>query len=151
MENKYLRLLKILFIFLLIVLSTKPVFSQDNQCGIKQIQLDTYDFVLSNLKSVQNDISNLEALIQLSIDFENKKIKKITYYLISPKNSYSGENKQEIKIWDGLHKFVYKKVTYCLKFNPSFDYINIKFRVPLNEKNIQKAIKQVNSMDKLKK
>ncbi|ESU20485.1 hypothetical protein FEDK69T_30100 [Flavobacterium enshiense DK69] len=130
----------------ILLLLSNTIFAQSNKCNIKQIQLETYDFATSKLELVQKGFSNLDALIQSSIDIKDKKIEKITYYLILPENSYSGVNKKEITVWDGLHKFIFEKVNSCIKNDSDFENTSmIVFRIPLSKENIQMAINEVNS------
>jgi len=144
---------KYLIILIFSLLST-TVLSQSKNCNMAQIQLDTYDFATSKLEMIQKGFSNLDALIQVSVDIKDKKVKKITYYLILPENSYSGVNKKEITVWEGLDKFVSEKVNSCLNESSDSDlqYTTMMvFRIPLSQENIQMAINEVNSREEMKK
>ena len=135
------------------------IFSQTEKCSIQEIQLDTYEFVLDNLKRINKKIEDKNSLIEVSIDFkeytleqEEKKdyaeIKNVDYYLVLPENSYSGENKRKLKVYSRLDKFVIDKINDCISNSEKFKghlYDNITFRIPLNETNIGIAIEQVKS------
>ena len=146
-------------VLLLSIMFSNLIFSQTEKCSIQEIQLDTYQFVLNNLKRINKKIEDKNSLIEVSIDFkeytleqEEKKdyaeIKNVDYYLVSPENSYSGENKEKIKVYSKLNKFVIDKISDCISNSAKFKehlYDNITFRIPLNEKNIGIAIEQVKS------
>src|SRR5690606_19289195 len=97
-----------------------------DECSIIEIQLDTYKFALNNLNRINKSFSNKNALIEVSIEFkeytleaEEKKnyaeIKSIEYFLISPENSYSGENKEKIKVYPKLDSYINEKINSCIK------------------------------------
>ena len=146
-------------ILLLSITFSNLIFSQTEKCSIQEIQLDTYEFVLNNLNRINKKFANKNSLIEVSIDFkkhtpeqEEKKdyaeIKNINYYLISPENSYSGENKEKIKVYPKLHKQIIKRIDSCIANSSEFKkhlYGNITFRIPINETNIGIAIEQVKS------
>ncbi len=144
-------------ILILSIIFSNIIFSQTKKCSIKEIQLDTYEFVLNNLNRINKKFENKESLIEVSINFKEysekqyeeknyAEIKKINYYLISPENSYSGENKMEIKIYPKLDKFLIAKIKNCISNSVECKehlYDNITFRIPLNKTNIGIAINQV--------
>ncbi len=148
---------KLILIF--IITFSNLIYSQSEKCSIQEIQLDTYEFVLNNLNRINKKFENKESLIEVSIDFKKysekqyeeknyAEIKNINYYLISPENSYSGENKMEVKIYSKLNNHIIKIINNCIENSSEFKghlYENITFRIPLNETNIGKAIEQVNS------
>ncbi|WP_431107713.1 hypothetical protein [Winogradskyella poriferorum] len=146
-------------ILILSIIFSNLIFSQTKKCSIQEIQLETYAFALNNLNRINKKFENKESLIEVSIDFKEysekqyeeknyAEIKNIIYYLISPENSYSGEDKMEIKIYSKLDKFLIDKIENCISNSVEFKeqlYDNITFRIPLNETNIRIAIDQVNS------
>jgi hypothetical protein len=147
-------------ILILSIILPNLIFSQTDECSIDEIQLDTYKYALNNLNRINKSFSNKNALIEVSIEFkeytleaEEKKnyaeIKSIEYFLISPENSYSGENKEKIKVYPKLDSYINEKINSCIKNSSEFKshlYNNITFRIPLNEKNIKIAIEQVKSI-----
>lgn len=151
------------FIIILSIFFSSFIFSQIKNCSVDNIQLETYDFVLNNLNRINKKIENKNSLIQTSIDFKkhsleeiNKtvdtEIEKINYFLISPENSYNGENKKKIKVHSKLNNFLIKKINYCINNTNEFKesiYGNITFRIPLNKKNIEKAIEEVKTNYKM--
>ena len=146
-------------ILILSIIFSNPIFSQTEKCSIQEIQLETYEFVLNNLNRVNKKFENKESLIEVTINFKKRtaeqdynkdyaEIKNVEYYLISPENSYSGENKVGIKIFSKLENYILKKINSCIENSSEFKeqlYDNIIFRIPLNETNIEKAIEQVKS------
>lgn len=146
-------------ILILSIVNSGLIFSQTKKCSIHNIQLDTYEFVLNNLNLINKTFEDKNSLIQVSVDFEEysleheekkdyAEIKNIDYYLVSPENSYSGENKEKVKVYAKLDKFIVDKITNCIEDSNYFKeqlYSNLTFRIPLNEKNIGIAIKQVES------
>lgn len=120
-------------------------YAQNKKCTISDLQFDTYEFTISNLTKINQNISDKNSLIEVTIEIENKKIKQINYNLILPENSYSGENKREIQPWKGLNNFIIKNINYKLKNCPNFgDYGHMVYRIPLSKENIEKAFDEVN-------
>ena len=146
-------------ILILSITFSNLIFGQTEKCSVEGIQLDTYEFVLNNLNRINKEFTDKNSLIEVSIDFkkhtleqEEKKdyaeIKNVDYYLISPENSYSGENKEKIKVYPKLDKQIIDKIDSCIANSVEFKkhlYGNITFRIPLNETNIGIAIEQVKS------
>ena len=146
-------------ILILSIIFSNLIFSQTEKCSIQEIQLETYEFVLNNLNRVNKKFENKESLIEVSIDFKKHtpeqeetkdyaEIKNTDYYLISPENSYSGENKEKVKVYSKLENYIIKKINSCIENSSEFKehlYGNIKFRIPLNKTNIGIAIEQVKS------
>ncbi len=146
-------------ILILSITFSNLIFSQTEKCSVEGIQLDTYEFVLNNLNRINKKFADKNSLVEVSIDFkkhtleqEEKKdyaeIKNIDYYLISPENSYSGENKEKIKVYRKLDKKITDKINSCIANSTEFKehlYGNITIRIPLNETNIGIAIEQVKS------
>jgi len=120
-------------------------YAQNKKCTISDLQIDTYEFTISNLTEINQNISDKNSLIEVTIEIENKKIKQINYNLILPENSYSGENKSEIQPWKGLSNFIIKNINYKLKNCPDFgNYDHMVYRIPLSKENIEKAFDEVN-------
>lgn len=119
-------------------------YSQSKKCTIPDLQYETYDFAIKNLKKISQNISNKNSLIEIHIEIENKVIKQIKYNLISPENNYSGENKSEIEVWKGVNSFITKNINHKLKNCPDFYYEGITYRMPLSKENIKRAIDEVN-------
>ncbi|MGJ8551257.1 hypothetical protein [Winogradskyella wichelsiae] len=146
-------------ILILSIIFSNLIFCQTEKCSVQEIQLETYEFVLNNLNRINKKFENKESLIEVSIDFKKHtpeqevtkdyaEIKNIDYYLVSPENSYSGENKEKIKVYSKLDKLVVDKINNCISNSTEFKehlYGNITFRIPLNKKNIGIAIEQVKS------
>ncbi len=146
-------------IIIVSIIFSNLIFSQTDKCSVEGIQLDIYAFVLNNLNQINKTFEDKNSLVEVSIDFkkhtieqEEKKeyteIKNIDYYLILPEDSYSGENKEKIKVYQKLDKKISDKINSCIANSTQFKeqlYGNITFRVPLNEVNIGIAIEQVKS------
>ncbi|WP_179319769.1 hypothetical protein [Winogradskyella helgolandensis] len=144
-------------ILILSIIFSNLIFCQIEKCSVQEIQLETYEFVLNNLNRINKKFENKESLIEVSIDFKKHtpeqevtkdyaEIKNTDYYLVSPENSYSGENKEKIKVYSKLDKLVVDKINNCISNSTEFKehlYGNITFRIPLNKKNIGIAIEQV--------
>ncbi|WP_178985133.1 hypothetical protein [Winogradskyella helgolandensis] len=144
-------------ILILSIIFSNLIFCQTEKCSVQEIQLETYEFVLNNLNRINKEFENKESLIEVSIDFKKHtpeqevtkdyaEIKNTDYYLVSPENSYSGENKEKIKVYSKLDKLVVDKINNCISNSTEFKehlYGNITFRIPLNKKNIGIAIEQV--------
>ncbi len=122
------------------------MYSQDKGCTISDIQLEIYDFTSSNLNEISKNINDRNSLIEVNIAIKNKNIQTIKYYLISPENNYTEKSESEIKIWKKLNSFITKTISDKIQKCPNLDYEGIKFRVPISEENIQKAITEVNSL-----
>ena len=134
--------MRVYILVLMVVFNT--AFSQNIKCTIKEVQLDTYSFVQSNLTTIAKDFVDHNSLIEVAIEIQTQ---KISYFLISPANYYSGENKFEIKVWNDLDKFLLNIFQSCISDdNMKFD--ELKFRIPLSEENIKKAILQVQQISK---
>lgn len=120
-------------------------YAQNKKCTISDLQFDTYEFTISNLTEINQNISDKNSLIEVTIEIENKKIKQINYNLILPENSYSGENKKEIQIWKGLNNFIIKNINYKLKNCSDFvNFDHMVYRIPLSKENIERAFDEVN-------
>jgi len=144
-------------ILILSITFSNIIYSQTEKCSIQTIQLDTYEFALNNLNRINKKFDNKNSFIEVFIEFkkltleqENAKdyaeIDNISYYLISPENSNSGENKKAIKVYSKLRKYINKRINNCIENSSEFKehrYINITFHIALNKANIEKSIENV--------
>lgn len=118
---------------------------KENNCDVRQLQTETYDFVLKNLDSIKKYTPKAE-LITASLELtENGKISKIEYF-----TSFGKKEQKTVKIWKGLETFVKETFSRC----PDSHFYNAKdfvttaaIPLPLVKENIEKAKKEVESAE----
>ena len=100
-------------VILISIIFTNLIFSQTDQCNSKNIQLETYDFALKNLKKIRQNIKNRQSQIEISIDFEipkedeseeisYSKPSKLSFYLVTPEDLKQRIKSKQIEVCNEL-------------------------------------------------
>lgn len=115
--------------------------AQENNCDVRQLQVETYDFMLKNLDSIKKYTPKTDlitAALELS---ENGKINKIGYY-----TAYGKKEQKEVAIWKGLETFVKESFSRCPDshfYNGREHVLQAVLPLPLVKDNIAKAKKDI--------
>lgn len=135
--------LQLLLSVSLFMLFSSKSFAQENTCDIKQLQVDTYDFMLKNLDSIKIHTPKTDlvtAVLELST---NGKITKVGYY-----TAYGKKGQKEVKVWKGLETFLNENFSRCpdSHFYKGREHVlQSIIPMPLVKENITKAKKEVES------
>jgi len=121
--------------FLLLFVSVKG-FSQENNCNVKQLQVNTYDFVLKNLDSIKK-YSAVKNKVTATLEFSDTGAVTKTKYA-------SGE--KEVKIWKGLEKYIKQNFSLCPEshfYNGRDQVLNTVFDIPFTKEAVLKAKQEI--------
>lgn len=117
--------------------------AQEKNCDVRQLQVSTYDFVLTNLDSIKiytPKTNQITAALDLT---EAGAIKKIGYY-----TNYGKKEQKEVKVWKGLETFVKNNFSRCPDshfYNATEHLLQATIPLPLSKEGIAKAKKEVES------
>lgn len=127
---------------LLVLLCTVKGLAQENNCDVRQLQVSTYEFVLKNLDSIKKYTSN--EFVTASLEFSEKgELKKTVYY-----TAYDSKERKEVKLWKGLEDYIKSNFSLCPDshfYNNREQVLGTVFTIPLVNKNITEAIKEIES------
>lgn len=130
--------------FLLFVFTVKG-YSQEKNCNVKQLQLNTYDFVLKNLDSVKK-YSNAKDKFATALEFSDKgALTKSGYY-----TAYGAKGQKQIKIWKGLEKYIQDTFSLCPDshfYNNRDQVLNAVFEIPFTKEALLKAKQDIEAAE----
>lgn len=122
--------------FLLLFVSVKG-FSQENNCNVKQLQVNAYDFVLKNLDSIKK-YSAVKDKVTAELEFTEKgALTKSVYYIL-----YGDKGQKEVKIWKGLEKYIKNTFSLCPEshlYNGQDQVLSTVFEIPFTKEAVAKA------------
>lgn len=127
---------------LFLILFSVKSFAQVNNCDVRQLKVETYDFALKNLDSLKAYTKN--PLVTVSLEFSEKgDIKNIDYY-----TAYADKNQKKVKVWKNLETFVKESFSHCPDshfYNGREQVLTAVFALPLMKEELTKAKKEVES------
>lgn len=139
-KNNRMRIKQLLVTSFFLLLCTVKGFSQEYNCDIKQLKVNTYQFVTKNLDSIKKHTPN--EIITAVLEFGEKgELKKSIFYA-----AYGEKAQKEVKVWKGLAEYVKTSFSLCpdSHFYDNRDYVlNTTFKIPLVKAVLAKTIKQV--------
>jgi hypothetical protein len=124
----------------LLLIFTANSLAQDNNCDVRQLQVGTYNFLLTNLDSIKKYTPNKDLTAYLELT-EKGAVKKIGYY-----TSFGKKEQKEVKVWKGLETFVNESFSHCPEshfYNGVDQVVEAVLSLPLLKADIEKAKKQV--------
>jgi len=139
---KITRLLQLSF---LLVLSSIKGLAQENNCNVKQLQVNTYDFVLTNLDSIKK-YSSVKDKVTAKLEFTPTGAITTAEYF----TAYGDKGQKQVKIWEGLEKFIKNNFSLCPEshfYNGREQVLNTVFEIPFTKEAVLKAKKDIENTE----
>lgn len=136
-----MKVIHLLTVIAALILISQKTLAQENNCDIRQLQVEVYDFVLKNQDSIKKHHKTLSK-VTVSLDLGEKgEVKGINYF-----TAYGEKNQKKIKLWKGLENFVKQSFSRCPGshfYNADSHVTASVFAVPFGKDALEKAKREI--------